>query len=344
FEKDFNLIFLFYLMGSESISYSAPGKVILFGEHAVVYGYPAIVMAIDLRAKCKISNAKHPTISLSIHDINPEDKYILDMKKGGFVSEKSHKSSLENKSLFYITTELMKRSSERNFLDINIHSPIPIGAGLGSSAAVSVATIASISGFLGFKLSLEEINQLAFEAEKINHGKPSGIDNTISTYGGIQLFKSNKIKRLNQSVGLSNLVIFNSLRTRNTKKYVMKVLRFKEKNPDKCNEILESIGTLTEKAHTYLEKNDVYNLGELMSLNHSLLEELGVGHPLLTKLVQLAEKHHALGSKLTGAGGGGSLISLFENKKDAQLAIKTAQKTGFQAFLTRTSHTGVKKE
>jgi mevalonate kinase len=211
------------------------------------------------------------------------------------------------------------------------------------------------------ELSMEELNELAFEAEKIIHGNPSGVDNTISTYGGIQFYKEKKFSQLNIPDFLSYVVIVNSGIPRNTKTYVEKVAKSLEEDTTKYQKILEEIGELTAIAKSSLMEGNISKLGNLMTQNHLLLEKLGVSLPILTNLtnslVQLGSlgskltdltnslvQLGSLGSKLTGAGGGVCVIGLFDDYQKANRAIEKMNSRGFQAFMSSLSERGVQGE
>ena len=175
-------------MDNEEVTFSAPGKVILFGEHAVVYGHPAIVMAINLRAKCTVSSSPNQKVTLELPNIHPERLFIFDEVSKTFIAENQGNDTTRHDSFNYIAKTIFQQAKKLKSLHICVDSDIPSSVGLGSSAAVSVATSASLSSYMDLNFSLKEINEISFEAEKISHGKPSGIDNSIATFGGTQYY------------------------------------------------------------------------------------------------------------------------------------------------------------
>ena len=331
-------------MDNEEVTFSAPGKVILFGEHAVVYGYPAIVMAINLRARCKINSFQNQKVTLKLPNIYPENLFIFDEEKQSYLEENQDNDTIKLDSFSYITKAVLQKAEKTKSLNILVDSDIPSSVGLGSSAAVSVATIASLSSIMGLNSSLKEINEIAFATEEITHGKPSGIDNTIATFGGIQCYKQKKFDVITAADIPFYMVVVNSGVSRSTKKYIEIVAKRMKTTPSKYSEILKQIGDLTEKARLFIEEGSFYEIGSLMNENHHLLELLGVGHTSLSNLRKLLEKHGSLGSKLTGAGGGGCVIGLFDNYKNADLAVYELRNKGFQAFISDLSEKGVKRE
>ncbi len=339
-------------MDARKTTFSAPGKIILFGEHAVVYGYPAIVTAIDLRTKCVVSKSLQNEVQLSISSdylfnkpsAELKKEYIMNKEQNEFITQDSKYEQPVNPAYYFITEKILELATRKKYPHIHINSEIPPGMGLGSSAASAVATLASLSAFMELELSMEELNELAFEAEKIIHGRPSGVDNTISTYGGIHLYKEKKFSKLSIPNFSSYVVIVNSGIPRNTKTYVEKVVKSLEEDTSKYQNILEEIGNITIIAKSSLGEGDTQKLGKLMTQNHLLLEELGVSHPILTELTNSLVQLGSVGSKLTGAGGGGCVIGLFDNYQKANRAVEEMKNRGFQAFISSLAERGVQVE
>ena len=339
-------------MDTRKTTFSAPGKIILFGEHAVVYGHPAIVTAIDLRTRCIVSKSLQNEVQLSISSdylfnepsTGLKKNYIMSKEQNEFITQDSKYEQPVNPSYYFITKTILDLVTSKKYPHNHVNSQIPPGIGLGSSAASAVATLASLSTFMELELSIKEINKLAFEAEEIIHGKPSGVDNTISTYGGIQLYKEKKFSKLSIPNFSSCVVIVNSGIPRSTKTYVEKVAKSLEKDTSKYKNILEEIGNLTLIAKSSLIEGNIQELGKLMTQNHLLLEKLGVSHPVLTELTNSLLQLGSVGSKLTGAGGGGCIIGLFEDYQKANRAVEEMKSRGFQAFISRLAERGVQVE
>lgn len=321
-------------MDVEIEEFSAPGKIILFGEHAVVYKHPAIAAAIDLRAKSSISASSKQISVLSVPDLFPKKPFDLNLT--------SLPETLT--ALKFVIDSLLEVTESSKNPTIEISSQIPPSAGLGSSAAVSVSLIASLSKFLGMNINLHEINKLAYESEKIIHSFPSGIDNTISTYGGGILYENGVMKELSFQLSSNYVVIINSLIPRNTKDLVENVRKKHEKNPSTIQGIFHNIHNIVIDAEKALKAGDLTQIGELMSSNHQLLRDLGVSHRTLDEIVKILDEKRALGSKLTGAGGGGCVISLFDDYHRATEAIELMKEKNFQAFISNFSNDGVRNE
>ncbi|MDP2797899.1 MAG: mevalonate kinase [Methanoregula sp.] len=251
-------------------TWSAPGKVFLFGEHAVVYGKPGIAMAIKPRVFVTVRNTKRPQRAKSA--------YI----DGCF-------EALGVMGSVYI------------------NSQIPSSSGLGSSAAVTVATLSAINDEFTLHKTREDIADMAFEIEKtVQKGRASPTDTTVSAYGGIVLISGGSRRRLPpQNI---HLVIGDSLVSHSTSKMVELVSELKNKHPNIVNPVLDAIEGVSMSAIHHL--NNPKELGKYMNMNHALLEVLGVGHPQLGKMVLAARAAGAFGAKITGAGGGGCMIAL----------------------------------
>jgi len=252
-------------------TWSAPGKIFLFGEHAVVYGKPGIAMAIKPRVQVTVRHTRHFQ--------RPNSPYIAECF---------------------------------NLLDIKgsvyVRSQIPSASGLGSSAAVTVATLFAINDEFELGYNKEEVAELAYEVEKITqNGKASATDTYVSTYGGMTLIRGDEKRRLIPPQNFS-IVLGNSLCSHNTAEQVRKVAEFKETFPQIANPIIDAIGAITMEAMHNME--NPHELGNLMNKNQALLDALGAGHPALSRLVLAARNAGAYGAKLSGAGGGGCIWAL----------------------------------
>lgn len=226
--------------------------------------------------------------------------------------------------------------------NISIKSDLPPGAGLGSSAAVSVATAAAANACLNLNLSKSEISDIAFEAEKIVHGTPSGIDNTITTYGSAILYKKGSIRPVKIKSRIP-ITIGDTGIERSTAEWVKKVKLRRDRQKKIISPIINLIGSLVTESLKLLEKNDLPALGELMDINQGLLEAIGVSTFELEKLISVARKNGAYGAKLTGAGGGGCMIALSPETKQKQIAEAILKAKG-KPIITKISTQGVKIE
>jgi len=319
---------------------SAPGKIILLGEHFVVHGEPAIVLAIDKRAVVTAQLRDDRRIWVWSETLKASGYFVNDR----FHTQKGEESTEERFEPVYAVAKSVLGISGRDCgVDVEINSSIPISAGLGSSAAVAVASAAALNELLGAGLSKDGVFQLAFDAEKIVHGTPSGIDPAISTYGGVLLYRSGKnVKPLNIQVDLP-LVIGDTMQERPTGKMVAHVNGLRRRYPLVISNMMRAGGKIALHSIEALQTGDLEILGELMNMNHALLCAVGVSNERLEKLVRAAREAGALGAKLTGAGGGGCMIALAfpEKLDDVADAIRRA---GGEAFITRKTAEGVRIE
>jgi mevalonate kinase len=284
-------------------TWSAPGKVFLFGEHAVVYGKPGIAMAIKPRVFVTVRMSKHPQRAKS--------PYI-----DGCFDAMGVMGS------------------------VYINSQIPSSSGLGSSAAVTVATLSAINDEFSLHKTREEIANMAFEIEKkVQKGRASPTDTTVSSYGGIVLISGGSRRRLPPEN--LHLVIGDSLVSHSTAKMVELVGEQKKKHPEIVDPILNAIEGVSLSAIHHL--NNPKELGRYMDMNHALLEALGVGHPLLSKIVLAARAEGAFGAKITGAGGGGCMVALCP-KHLKQRVANAIEACDARAIVTGIDIEGARKE
>ena len=293
------------MLNSGHVTASAPGKTILFGEHAVVYGKPAIAVAVDRRAYVKIEKREDTRTHVNVEELGVSG--FLNLKKGTIELEKGEKG--RKGILEYVIRSLMKTGTDDG-VEVTINLDIPIGAGLGSSAAVTVATILSSSTINNIKLTMDEIAKLAHQVELEVQGAASPIDTTLSTHGGIIYLSrdAQEIVQMDINTEIPIVIGYTSKRG-NTGKLVEYVRLKMESHPQIMIPILNSMEALTNGAREAILMNDHQMIGEFMNINHGLLDAIGVNTEELSKMVFAARKSGALGSKLTGAGGGGSIIA-----------------------------------
>jgi mevalonate kinase len=286
-----------------SISASAPGKIILFGEHAVVYGTPAIAAPVaQVQAKAVvIPDPGQPSGSVRIlaPDINLEGP-LKDLPIDHALSKAVD-----------LTINALGISDPPAF-KMKITSSIPLAAGLGSGAAVSVAIIRGVSEFLGHPLPNETVSQLAFEVEKIHHGTPSGIDNTVVTYARpVYFIKGQPIETFTVKKPFT-IVIGDTGIAVPTSIMVGDVRKRWEIELELYNTLFEKCGDIARHARQAIEGGNNEKLGPLMNENQILLQEMGVSSKELGDLIQAAREAGAFGAKLSGGGRGGNMITLVD--------------------------------
>jgi len=223
---------------------------------------------------------------------------------------------------------------------VYINSQIPSSSGLGSSAAVTVATLSAINDEFAVGKSREDIANMAFEIEKtVQKGRASPTDTTVSAYGGIVLISGGSRRRLPPQN--MYLVIGDSLVSHSTSRMVEQVADLKKQNPEIVDPILNAIEGVSLAAIHHL--NNPRELGRYMNMNHALLDALGVGHPQLSRLVLAARSAGAFGAKITGAGGGGCMVALCTKQLRHRVA-QAIQSCDARAIVTGIDTEGVRKE
>lgn len=295
---------------------SAPGKVILFGEHAVVYGRPALAVPVtQVHADVEVSDSSRAGIWIEAPDIDLHAE-LNTLPSGHPLASVIH-------NLFAPLSSPHFRFSKMG-VKIKITSTIPVASGLGSGAAVTVALIRALSSFLSRPLSDEQINQLAYEIEKLHHGTPSGIDNTVITYARpVYFVKGQPIEMLKVSRPFT-IVIGDTGISAPTKESVSDVRKLWIKDKVRWESVFDQIGQIAMMARRAIQNGQPELLGELMDQNHALLQEMTVSSPELDKLVEAARSAGALGAKLSGGGRGGNMIALV--KADLKEAVSSSLK------------------
>jgi mevalonate kinase len=296
-----------------AFSASAPGKVILFGEHAVVYGRPAIAVPVSqVRAKA-IVNAEPKDPPGMVRIIAPN--IGLETTLSNLPEDHPLAFTIRQASAALQLTRIPACS-------IRITSTIPIAGGMGSGAAVSVAILRAFSASLGHPLTDQQISELVFETEQIYHGTPSGIDNSVITYAKPVYFVKGKSLDILSVRRPFTLVIADTGIKSPTSLAVGDVRQAWEQDPQQYEQLFDSVGTITDSGRKAIEAGKIKAIGPLMNENHALLQKMGVSSPELDALVSAARGAGALGAKLSGAGRGGNMIALVVT--EASKAVATA--------------------
>lgn len=291
---------------------SAPAKVMLFGEHFVVYGSPAILGAIDRRVRATARCINTAEINIC-SDVGFSASYSAQ------ATEEPRLHYSEGQRFLYplyatICDILKECLVERNIgVKVEISSDIPWGAGLGSSAASCVATVAAV-GSLFDKPQKGWVYSRALRAEKIIHKNPSGADCYISTFGGLVYYIKKRQNRKIRSNRDLSLVVINTSIKHSTKAQISLVKDFRIQNRLLFNSFSNHVARICNEAVSAIGLGDKKRLGDLMNENYLLLKKLGVTNDEVNDLVKLCLDNGALGAKLTGAGGGGSVIALIPDK------------------------------
>ena len=306
-------------MSGEGIGF---GKAILFNEHFVVYGIPAIVSAIG-----KYTVAKIEQIDRSGWTLSDNRKATPRYKEDKLDQQKDSINNIIKK----IGVDLSKKG-----VDITLEGNLYCASGVGASAASCVAIARALSNHYQLNLSDEEINRVAYEGELAYHGTPSGIDNTASTFGGL-IWYEKKDPIVMDKIRIPapvEIVMGNTGKVANTTAAVAGVRERKEKNPGKYKEIFDRAENIAYLAKDALIDEDYEELGKLMNENHKLLQQIEVSSKELDFLVKLARDYGALGAKLTGGGLGGNMIALTPGKDLQDEVANAMEKEGFQTVKT----------
>ncbi|AIF68823.1 mevalonate kinase [Palaeococcus pacificus DY20341] len=325
---------------------SAPAKIILFGEHSVVYGKPAIAAAIDLRTYVWASFNEKRAIKIEAKDIKVPG-LTVSFSENEIYFESDYGKAAEVLSYVKQAIEIVRDEADKNGkgITVSITSQIPVGAGLGSSAAVAVATIGAVSKLFGLELTPEEVAKLGHKVELLVQGASSGIDPTVSAVGGFLYYQKGSFEEL-PVVELPMVVGYTGT-SGSTKELVAKVRRNLNDMPDVMQPIIDSMGKVVERAKEIILAN--YDsrikfelLGKLMNINHGLLDAIGVSTKGLSDLVYASREAGAIGAKITGAGGGGCMYALAPGK---QSEVATAIRiVGGMPMITKISREGVRIE
>jgi mevalonate kinase len=294
---------------------SAPGKIILFGEHAVVYGRPALAAPVtQVHADVNVSDSSRPGIWIDAPDVR------LHAELNTLPSDYPIASVINN--LFFLW-----RVSPFPNLEIKITSTIPVASGLGSGAAVTVALTRALASYLHHSMSDEEVNGFAYEIEKLHHGTPSGIDNTVVTYAQPVYFVKEQPIEIFHVGKPFTIVIADTGIAAPTKQSVGDVRRLWMNDKSRWETIFDKIGEVSFTARRAIETGKPEVLGELMNENHILLQKLTVSSPELDRLVEAARDAGALGAKLSGGGRGGNMIALVE-RGNAEVISSSLREAG----------------
>ncbi len=298
------------------------GKAILFNEHFVVYGVPAIVSAIG-----KYTVAKIEETNKSGWKLNDNRKATPNYKEDKIEQQKDSINRILKK---------MDIDLSKNGLEITLEGNLYCASGIGASAASCVAIARALSDHFDLNLPDEEINEIAYQGEKGYHGTPSGIDNTASTFGGLIWFEKGDtpvMEKISVPVPVE-IVMGNTGKVANTSAAVTGVRKRKEENPEKYKEIFDRAENIAYLAKNAFINEDYKELGKLMNENHKLLQQIEVSSRELDFLVKLSRDQGAIGAKLTGGGLGGNIIALTPGRDLQDDVANAIEKEGFQTLKT----------
>ncbi len=294
------------------------GKIILLGEHSVVYGRHAIAAPVELAVQARVHDCEEgvhlvvPRWGVEYRMHEQHDKRRSFEKPAGMILDK-----------LGLTGQAMR---------IEVYPNVPRAMGLGGSAATAVAIIRALDDHFNLGLDESEVNRLAYESEKVAHGTPSGIDNTVATFGNTVLFRRGDpalIDELDLPHKVPVVIAMSGVESL-TAKMVARVRNAWEKNESLYERIFDEIDALTLQGVDALRNHRLEELGELMNINQGLLNALQVSCWELEELIQIARENGAAGAKLTGGGGGGSIIAICP--EDSQRVVAAIRAAGYQAM------------
>ena len=299
------------------------GKIILLGEHAVVYGVPALAAGIGRGVWARATPADASVMAIAPWgiEVRPDGDEDLARALAALLAEHPDHGELPP-------------------LRIEVEVELPAGAGLGCSAALGVAVLRAIDAAVGRAPSDAEVAERSLAWERVFHGNPSGIDNTVAAHGGIVLFtRGAPLVTVTPKRPLL-LVIGDSEESASTKAMVSEVRRQHDRDPARFQKTLDGIASLVQNARLAIEAGDLDDLGQLMNLDHTLLNTWMLSTAALEEMCAASRHAGAKGAKLTGSGGGGCMIALVEDDEVAERVREAIEATGHRAFAAEVAADG----
>ncbi len=315
---------------------TAPGKLILCGEHAVVYGYPAIALPLpDVCARVQVEPAP-PRSGLHIFAKDLDREWIVNTNTKDPLDE-----------LIVATLHCLGVST--NDLTVTITSDIPIAGGMGSGAAVATALVQALTCYLGCSLTPNDVSSLVYSCEQRYHGTPSGIDNTVIAFNQPIWFvrasqehadslPSPTITPISIANPFTLLIGDTGVRSK-THLPVGAVRRRWQADPTTYAAIFDQVGAVVTQIQQTLQAGETAALGLLLNTNQALLEQMGVSSPELERLITAARNAGALGAKLSGAGWGGVMLALVEPAQAQSVAAALRQAGAARVMETQIAQT-----
>ena len=298
----------------------APGKAIITGEHFVVHGAWALAAAVPRKVRVTVeSSTKFEVIS--------------DLFRRG--------ESPELLPVSHVVEGMAREFSLKPTVRVTITSAVPGGAGLGSSAATMVAVAAAFSKLNSVGLKVDELVDCAMAGEWSVHGKPSGVDPAVCARGGVILFRTGAAPKKVSFDGTRSLILSYSGLNRSTRGQIGHVTRMKDRYPGMFERLAGGIGDLSLRASEMLQGGDLNGLGTLLTVNHAALMSLGVSNETLDGMVDLLLTMGCYGAKLTGAGGGGSVLAVAPEGKEKSI-VSGLSARGFETFRVEIPVKGVR--
>ena len=326
---------------------SAPAKVILFGEHFVVYGSPAILAAINKRISVNARTIIHDENKIVIRsDIGVAGEYRNNGEFNALEGGSKAKAVLD--PLYGAIRQVLlmrnnKKQKNNVGIEIGISSRVPPGIGLGSSAASCVATVAAVDSLFQENPSRQKVCELAIESERLIHKRTSGADCYVSTFGGLMQYygKSKSFKNIETKGQSLCLVVANTGINHSTSDLVAGVKKFRDRNRILFKTLLNYASDICLQACAAIELGKYDKIGELMNENQIILQQLGISHHKVRDIIDICRKAGAIGAKITGAGGGGAVIALAASKQESTKIASRIRAAGYQSFEVEIDYNGL---
>jgi mevalonate kinase len=327
---------------------SAPAKVILFGEHFVVYGSPAILAAINKRISVDARTIIHDENKIVIRsDIGVAGEYRNNGEFNALEGGSKAKAVLDPlygaiRQVLLMRNKKKKKKKKNIGIEIGISSRVPPGIGLGSSAASCVATVAAVDSLFQKNPSRQKVCKLAIESERLIHKRTSGADCYVSTFGGLMQYygKSKSFKNIETKRSLSLVVASTGIK-HSTSDLVAGVKRFKDTNRILFESLSKQASDICLQACTAIESGKCDKIGELMNENQIILQQIGISHHKVRDIIDICSKAGAMGAKITGAGGGGAVIALAASKQESTKIASHVKAAGYQSFEVEIDYKGL---
>jgi mevalonate kinase len=287
----------------------APSKAIITGEHFVVHGAWALAAALPMRVRVEVEEA--------------QDLVVL--------SDRFTSTAPEMLPVAKTAVSVLKEYSIRPRVRVKITSEVPNGAGLGSSASTLVALVSALSRLFSLKLGAERVIEKSMVGEQHVHGRPSGIDPTICTRGGVLLFRRGSRPKRVMLDRPRALIVSYTGSSRSAKGQIDSVSQLRESHPTQFANLTDTVSELSLMAAQRLAEGDMKGLGRLMTINHLALKALGVSSGRLEELIETLTTMGCYGAKLTGAGGGGCVVAVSPKAKEKSI-VTGLQGRGFETY------------
>jgi mevalonate kinase len=304
------------------------GKLILLGEHGVVYGRPAIAAALPGGAEATAEPAAGPRLEVEPWGV----AFDADAE------QRDAQSEMLRKAFCALLEPYVASYGRRPAMRVRVRLSLPGGAGLGGSAALSVAIIRALDAALGVApRDASAVASAALAAEAVFHGNPSGIDSAMAASGGVALYRKGQALEPLKLARKLTLVVGHSGEPGSTHQTVASVGRQHERNPQKLEQIFDGMEAIVINGKSALAAGELWRFGQLMVLNQKLLNTLLLSTVRLEEMCDAAQQAGALGAKLTGGGGGGCMIALCEHMTAANEVKDALTALGREAFIAEVS-------